>query len=217
MEIKFCEKCKNTGYIIKYTLDRCYAQKCECYEITIAKQRVEKSGMLKTKTFENFIPTNKTMAKVKSICQDYSKEKSLIITGQVGTGKTHLCMAIGNKLLKEGIPVIYMDYRKVISDLKFNITDREYFLAETHKYITTKTLIIDDLFKNGATVAELRILYEITNERYKKNLNFIITSEKSLEELLDIDEAITSRIVEKAKGNIIDIRNEDNYRLKEEK
>lgn len=213
--MEFCKKCNGTGIIISVDDGIFNTKKCECYEIAIAKERIKTSGMLRDKTFNNFNDYNSSLKQIKKKCMSYIPEKSLIITGQVGSGKTHLCMAIGNKLLDEGIPVVYMDYRKVVSDLKFNLLDREYFLNQISKYINTKVLIIDDLFKGGTTEAELKITYEIVNERYKKNLNFILSSEKSFDELMSIDGAITSRIGQNAKGNIINIAGKDsNYRLK---
>ena len=36
----------------------------------------------------------------------------------MGYGKIHLCLAIANKLMNDGVSVLYMDYREVVTRLK---------------------------------------------------------------------------------------------------
>ena len=46
------------------------------------------------------------------------------------------------------------------------------------------------------------------------NLPFIISTERSLQELLDFDEAVSSRIIEMCRGNIVKLQGKElNYRL----
>ena len=213
----FCDKCGGTGVIVWFDeKGKCMSKKCECYDVEIARQRIEKSGMIRTKIFKNFKQETNKQKSAYQTCISYTPDQSLLLLGQVGAGKTHLCMAIGNKLLDEGIPVVYMDYRRVINELKFNITDREYVNTESRRYINAKVLIIDDFFKGGSTEAEIRIMYEIIDQRYKQNLSFIISSEYPLQKLMQIDEAIASRIAERANGNVIDfgVSKRDNYRMR---
>ena len=48
------------------------------------------------------------------------KNKSIIFVGQVGSGKTHLSMAIANSLMEKGVGVLYMPYRdNIISCLLY--------------------------------------------------------------------------------------------------
>ena len=58
--------------------------------------------------------------------------------------------------------------------------------------------------------------FYILNDRYNSGLATIISSEKTINEILGIDEAIGSRIVERAKEFITNIEKKDNYRLKGE-
>ena len=80
--------------------------------------------------------------------------------------------------------------------------------------LAKRILVIDDLFKNGAADADVRIIFEILNYRYLNRLPIIISSEMVSFELLDIDEAIGSRIREMCKDRITDICGEEyNQRL----
>lgn len=75
-------------------------------------------------------------------------------------------------------------------------------------------LYIDDLFKGKITEADINLVFEILNYRYNNNFKTIISSEYMLTELLKIDEAISSRILEKSRGYHLDIKRENgrNYR-----
>ena len=77
-------------------------------------------------------------------------------------------------------------------------------------------LFIDEMLKKF-NETDLKYLIEIINYRYTNDLKTIITSEKTISELLDIDEATFSRMIEKSKKYITIIPNDrsKNYRLKE--
>ena len=78
-----------------------------------------------------------------------------------------------------------------------------------------EVLFIDELLKKY-NETDLKYLIEIINYRYTNNLKTIITSEKTINELLEIDEATFSRVIEKADKYIINIQKDKtkNYRLK---
>ncbi|AUN12789.1 hypothetical protein RSJ16_00160 (plasmid) [Paraclostridium sordellii] len=205
MELNYkCNQCKDKGYIfiddtVKF---------CECREIKLAKERLEKSGIadrVKTNTFKNYKVNNIDRENARNICikyiTDFNKEKALLLQGQVGGGKTHLAIATCNKLL-EKYSVKYMSYTKDINELKFNMTDTEFYNKKIQEYRDTTILFIDDLFKGfekgdyTKSRAELRIMYDIINYRYDNKKSMIITTELSISKMLDLDEALASRIIE---------------------
>lgn len=49
-------------------------------------------------------------------------------------------------------------------------------------------------------------MFEIVNFRYFNNLPVIVSCEKRIEELLDIDEAVRSRLIEMSKGVLLSLR-----------
>ncbi len=67
--------------------------------------------------------------------------------GQVGSGKTHLCLAICNELMDDGVSVVYMGYREVITSIKQNMMDEVYYNKVMSRYKNARVLLIDDLFK----------------------------------------------------------------------
>ena len=74
--------------------------------------------------------------------------------------------------------------------------------------------LIDDFLKGKLSESDVNIMYEIINYRYMNRLPIIISTEKSLDELLDFDEAVGSRIIEMCRYNIVKFSGRElNYRI----
>jgi DNA replication protein DnaC len=80
-------------------------------------------------------------------------------------------------------------------------------------------LLVDDLFK-GATKdgkineSEMRIMFELINHRYLKQLPILVSSEYSLNKMIDYDDATGSRIAEMCKGRIVELKGRElNHRM----
>ena len=57
-----------------------------------------------------------------------------------------------------------------------------------------------DLFKAKITDSDINIMFELINNRYFNNLPIIVSSEFSVLRLMDVDEALGSRLIEMSKG-----------------
>ena len=137
-----------------------------------------------------------------------------MLTGQVGSGKTHLCLAIANELMYDGVSVIYMGYREVITRIKQNMMDEVYYNKVISRYKNCRVLMIDDLFKGSITSSDINIVFELLNFRYFNNLPVIVSSELCVSKLMELDEAIGSRLIEMCRGNLVEIRGSKlNYRM----
>ena len=219
-----CNKCKDKLFIIQ---EDDTAKECECRQLRIAEEKLKASGIseeFRKKTFDNFnyeksVKVMEAFKNAKIYSKDFEKirstrKNSIMFIGQVGSGKTHLAIAISNVLLDKGIGVIYMPYRDSITILKQSMMDEENYQREMNKYKNAQVLLIDDLFKGKITDSDINIMYEIVNYRYFKNLPIIVTSEKVIDELIKIDEAIGSRLYEMSKDNVVTmLGNKLNYRI----
>ena len=223
-----CPKCKDTGYI--YRKDESgyeVACRCECFAIRMARDMMKRSGIsaeFQKKTFDNFTTKgnpqlsnakNKAVQYVENFARtEQGRYNSIMFTGQVGAGKTHLGMAICGELMNGGVAVIYMAYRNAVTRIKQNIMDEEVYNRELNQYTSAQVLFIDDLLKGRLTETDINIMYEIVNYRYMNNMPVIISTEKSTDDLLAFDEAIGSRLIEMCRGNIIQLQGRElNYRL----
>lgn len=227
-----CQICGGIGFV-EYEKDGYrFMRPCECKELKDAKERLERSGIseeFQKKGFKNFNDRGmELLKKAKAMAIDYCKKfpeirgtryNSVLLQGQVGSGKTHLSMAICNAIMtnhKTG--VLYMPYREEITKIKQCVRDAINYDNAISRYKNVPVLMIDDLLKGKSSDADVNILFEIINHRYIKNLPMIISTEKTTDELLDFDEGTMSRVIEMARGHQIEIvGREYNYRLYGEK
>ena len=223
-----CEKCKNRGWIFYEKDGYEYARECECRELEKAKTRLNNSGISEEFSKKNLTNFNdkglEVLIKAKKIATDYlekfpeiknTRNNSVLYMGQVGSGKTHLSMAICNNLMDYyKTSVIYMSYREEITRIKQNIKDEQQYKEAIERFQKCPVLMIDDLLKGKNTEADENILFEIINYRYLNNLPMIVSTEKTLDELLNFDEGIMSRLIEMSRGHSIEIIGQQyNYRL----
>ncbi len=224
-----CKQCKDSGWINeKDDYGRDVAKRCGCWALRQSKFMFAQSGIsdgFREKTLENFdTRRDQRLIQAKSKASGYiqsfaanekTRHNSILFCGQVGAGKTHLGIAISNCLMGAGIAVSYMPYRNAITKIKQNITDEAEYNKELEKYMRARVLYVDDLLKGKITESDANILYELVNHRYMNNLPFIISTEKTIDGLLDFDEAIGSRIIEMCRGNIVQLQGKDlNHRLR---
>lgn len=177
------------------------------------------------KSFSNFDEWNDKSKELKEKATNYylefdkirkDRRNSILLCGNPGSGKTHIALAIANNMLKKKkLRVVYMPYRDIITKIKQNMIDEEYYRKTLSKYQLAEVLLIDDLFKGKINETDINIMFEIVNYRYLNNLPLIISTEFTVDRLLDFDEAIGSRIFEMSKNYLVEIEGkENNYRLR---
>lgn len=223
-----CPICKNKGNISVLKDGYETLQSCKCMAIRSSLRRIEKSGLkdlLKECTFEKYRALEPWQAHTKEIAKRYVNDNSgkwFYIGGQVGCGKTHLCTAIVGELLKKGKPAIYMPWKDDIVPLKAMVTDDEKYIKTISPLKKIDVLYIDDLFKTEKgkppTTADINVAFEILNYRYNNsNLITLISSERLMPDIIDIDEAVGSRIYQRTKDYCLNIDYDrlKNYRLKD--
>lgn len=223
-----CEKCMDTGYVLIRQDGYDISVKCECYEKRMYQRCLRRSGIseeMQKKGFKDFECRGiDVLQQAKTAAVGYyrrflnienGRHNSIILCGQVGSGKTHLGMAVCNNLLNVcNVEVVYMAYRNAITEIKQSLTDKENYYAATEAYRRARLLYIDDFLKGKPTEADLNILYELINYRYMHNKPMVISTEKYPDDLIDFDEAVGSRIIEMCRGNIVILKGKElNYRI----
>lgn len=225
-----CGKCLNRGSIAIPKADGGLSfRRCDCMRIRRCIWKMEKSGLkniIRSMTFEAYKDTEPWQTKVKQGAIAYAEhtEGWLLFCGQVGSGKSHLCTAVCRHLLLAGNEVHYMPWRDEIAQLKALSLDSEHRYKVLSDLKNAQILYIDDLFKTGRaadgscnpTSADIGLAFEIINYRYINNLTTIVSTEKMPQELIEIDEATGSRIIEKAHGHtyLISRNPRRNYRIR---
>ena len=208
-----CPTCKNRGFIAFVSeAGTLMTRDCSCMQVRKCLRQGSRSGlqaMLLEKRFENFQIHQPWQKKMLELCQDYAAhpEGWLLLCGQSGSGKTHMCAAVCNRLLDQGYPVRYMSWRESAVQLKSLSGDYEQQQQLLDTYKKAKVLYIDDLFKCGGrpTAADISLAFELMNYRYNGKLPTIVSTELLPTQLVELDEAIGSRMVELAGKNLVSI------------
>ena len=218
-----CEKCKNKGIYMFIDDFREVLKDCECKNIRDCIESMRQSGIdsvvIETNTFEKFITDEDWKVRMKAVAEKYLKtllegdtEHWLLMSGQSGSGKTHLSTAVCIELMKSKFQVKYMTWNDIVhkaQQSKFNADAYNSFI----KSITAADVFyIDDLFKTEKS--EKDIAFEILNMRYISKKPTIISTEVNLEGIQSIDSAIAGRISHMCKGFMCQIKNDEsrNYR-----
>lgn len=234
-----CQRCLNRGavMVVRYdgtSLPTLEYRPCECMARRGYARRLNDSGLTRASRkyrFDNFEAREPWQTYMLDKARKYVQEgaaqgKWLYIGGQSGAGKTHICTAVANALLKRGA-LKYIVWPQTARYIKSHIIDDERYDAEVTALQKAPYLYLDDFFKpvfnaNGmeavSTAADVRLAYDVLNYRYLAELPTIISSEWFSAELAQIDEATAGRIAEACGAYKIDIaRNpQRNHRLKNE-
>ena len=217
-----CTKCNNTGWII-YTDKDGYetAKQCDCVKQRQSLTRLERSGLsglLDKYTFDRYIAKYDFQKGLLTKAKNYlnEKDKWFVVLGQSGSGKSMICTAICGELLKQGHEVRFMSWLTESVKLKQNVNNPEIYEPLIEDYKNCEILYIDDFFKNEQlSSADLRIANEIINFRCVANKRTILSSERLVKDLIEIDQAIIGRIIEMAEEYVTEIIGaEKNYRLR---
>ncbi|MCY1715202.1 ATP-binding protein [Caproiciproducens galactitolivorans] len=230
-----CPICKNKG--VTYFLENGYekSRECKCMAIRRSIWNIKKSGLknlLQKYTFDNFKAADEWQRDFKADAQRFVTDhngKWFYAGGQVGAGKTHICTAIVQAFLKKGIAARYMLWRDEVVRLKAIVNDDEEYAKAINPLKTVPVLYIDDFFKTGdeldrygnivkkrPTQGDINVAFELLNYRYNNDqLVTIISSERTIEEILSCDEAVGSRIYQRTKDYcwVLTAPKAKNYRL----
>jgi len=234
----FCAECKNRGNIAvvlenpRFNYKTFAIQPCKCMEARRSLELLKNSGLANLSeryTLEQFTTEAPWHQDMKQKAIDYIEGRGaqwFFAGGQVGCGKSHICTAITLELIRKGHSTRYMLWRDESTRLKALVNDDELYNEEISKLKRVDVLYIDDLFKmqrndrngqrNTPTAADINLAFEIINARYMdESKKTIISCEWFIDDLVDFDEGVASRIYERSKASCAEISRDPkkNYRL----
>lgn len=216
-----CPICNNKGYILRTDEDGItWARDCTCMKKRISIRRIDDAGLrdlVQKYTFNNYNADDPVTAKIKKKAWEFTLTDApcFIIMGKSGSGKTHICTAICSQLIEDGWKTKYFLWRTDAAILKSMVNEGERYQQEINKLRNVPVLYIDDLFKGSVSEADVNLAFTILNERYNSsNKKTIISTERTVNELVKIDEAIAGRIVEMARGYVAQAPKK-NWRMEE--
>ncbi len=217
-----CPKCLNRGvfYGAERLADgqvRAYQYDCECKKARASMRRMRASGLINQISrcrMDNFRTEEAWQGEIRDRAARYIADPNpawWFIGGAVGAGKTHISTAICRAMIARALDVIYSVWTDEITRLKaIRYDDPEAYRARMDALKSCDVLYIDDLYKRAPdrdriTDADVLILYDILNHRYLRRARTLISSERTLGEIIALDEGIGSRIAELARGYVLSI------------
>ena len=215
-----CNLCNDKGYIattlsgekkkltdvLSSQIDYVLPCKCQLEKQMYSKMKYSNIELdqYEKKSFETFKRDTEEADKMYELAYKFleSDAQGVGFFGKSGTGKTHICTAICNELAKRGVQHRYFNYRTDIQRLKALVYKHEDYNALINDFKMATVLYIDDLFKlsknsNGEmNIQEMQIVFDIINSRYMNKKRIIVSSEYTVAEMKQFDEATAGRIRE---------------------
>lgn len=207
-----CPLCQNRGYTVTKAEDgSLLTRECACMARRRSEKRMRRSGLgdlLRRCTFASMRCPDTWSRELKAAALRYAQDGQspwFYVSGRPGTGKTHACTAICGRLLKSGAAVRYLLWREEIPVLKALVSDSpEAYAARMEELYAAPVLYIDDFCKGKVTDADLNLAFALINARYNRDgCRTIFSSERNLADIGRLDEAVASRIRQRAGGYIL--------------
>ncbi len=220
-QCSYCGKEMAEGTIVKkgntcgYPVWFCINRYCDGYRLTNMRLQKEKYEYNESHTGNDYLDMicekmnipknfkNKTLSILSS--QNITKVKNIIknkdnlcITGETGTGKTHIAVALLLEFGKQKPNIsrfenVGMLFNKITSDIKENLN----YTKIIDSLCNYELLVIDDIGSIKNSEHRKEILFMILEGRNFNNKQTIITSNLSVQEISDLfDERIASRLSE---------------------
>lgn len=211
LDVIHCDICNDTGHIVERTGPgiEITVRECDCMNRRRSIRALRKSGLeelIEIYTFKKYQTPDAVTRGIKNGALKFCKADPawFFISGKPGSGKTHICTAICRKFIQDGERVHYMRWMDEVNRFKtmkaMNPPPYEY-LAEMDFIKTVPVLYVDDFLKGKTSAADMNLAFEILNTRYNQpSKRTIISSERSINDVIDLDQATGSRIRQRAKG-----------------
>lgn len=196
-----CPKCQDTGYIRGEFCD-CFKKLCG----SLSASELNKNAQLKLSSFdtfslsfyrgEDYVTMERILSFAKRYAENFSENsESILMFGKTGLGKTHLSLAIANKVLEKGYSVIYDSIINILRKIEREHFSREHSMEMMNLVMDTELLILDDLGTEYETPFYSSTVYNIINTRLNSGKPTIISTNLDYSGIRRrYDERVVSRI-----------------------
>jgi DNA replication protein DnaC len=193
-----CENCAGTGWIVVEEGNVSRARRCACFrdsdgdklasaaKIPARYQNCDFDNYFEQKAFGQQRTKNLLMnfaADYPLVDDEIFREKSILLAGGAGRGKTHLAVAVLKALLKKGVPCLFVDFHELLADIRNSYDE----LSQTSEYqilqplLKVEVLLLDDLGSQRMSGWVQDTVFHIINLRYNQRRPMIVTTNLAME------------------------------------
>jgi len=150
-------------------------------------------------------------------CQWIRENRTLLIQGPPGVGKSHLAVALGVRAVENGFSVVFMRLEELLTAMRRD-ADLSPGKLRRRKYINVSLLIIDEVGFEPMTRQEASLFFRLVSYRYQRG-SILITTNKGIKdwpEILAGDEVLATAILDRLlhRSHVLDIKGRS-YRLRD--
>jgi DNA replication protein DnaC len=150
-------------------------------------------------------------------CQWVRENRTLLIQGPPGVGKTHLGVALGVKAIEHGFGVMFHRLDELLPMMRRD-AELPPSLLRRKKYINAGLLILDEVGFEPMSRQDASLFFRLVSHRYQKGA-MVITTNKDVEawpEILAGDEVLATAILDRLlhHSHVLNIKGRS-YRLRD--
>ena len=143
-------------------------------------------------------------------------ERSVLLSGPPGVGKTHMAVGLMSEYLAEHLgkvssrekpPPCFVSTARLLMEIKRGFSQNQSELEILEPYLNSRLLVLDDLGSEMPTDWTRQTFCQLVDQRYMDRNPVIITTNLSLAKIGAIDDRLASRLNEM--GEIINLQGVD--------
>jgi DNA replication protein DnaC len=106
-------------------------------------------------------------------CEYIEKKHNVIAVGNPGTGKTHICIALGIEAIKHKVNVLFKKAAELVNEMSRAQQELDKYLKKINKF---PVLIIDEMGYLSFNDKDSSLLFQIIAQRYETKTTIITTN-----------------------------------------